>query len=121
LARQSPAVYLPDLAMTLANFGRLDAMQNRMEESRDSYEEAVKIERQLAQQSPAVYLPDLAMMLNNLARVDRIENRFEESRAHYQEALSVLRQLPQSDSRYAGEAASVEASLAELNKNSHSQ
>ena len=121
LARQSPAVYLPDLAMTLANFGRLDAMQNRMEESRDSYEEAVKIERQLAQESPAVYLPDLAMMLNNLARVDRIENRFEESRAHYQEALSVLRQLPQSDSRYAGEAASVEASLAELNKNSHSQ
>ena len=71
-------MYLPDLAMTLSNFGRLDAIQNRMDDARQHYEEALKIDRQLAQQNPAVYLPDMAMTLNNLGRVDRLQNRIEE-------------------------------------------
>jgi len=120
LAEQSPAAYLPDLGMTLTDFARVNAMQNRMDEARHHYEEALKINRQLAEQNPAVYLRDLAMTLNSLGRVDRIQNRIEESRAHYQEALILLRQMSQGDSRYAGEAARVEATLEELNKNGNS-
>ena len=40
-----------------------------MDDARQHYEEAVKIDRQLAEQNPAVYLPDLAMSLSNLGRV----------------------------------------------------
>jgi tetratricopeptide (TPR) repeat protein len=116
LAEQSPAVYLPDLAMTLTDFGRLDAIQNRMEDAHQHYGEALKIRRQLAEQNPAVYLPDVAMTLDSLARVDRLQNRIAESRAYYEEALSLLKRLSQSDGRYMGPVAKVEASLGELEK-----
>jgi tetratricopeptide (TPR) repeat protein len=116
LAQQSPAVYLPDLAMTLTNFARLDAVRNRMEDAHRHYEEAVKINRQLAQQNPAVYLPNLAMVLYSLGRVNQFESRIEDSRADYQEALSLFRGLAQSDNRYAGQVATVEAGLGELEK-----
>jgi len=121
LAEQSPSVYLPDLAMTLINFGRLDAIQNQMDEARQHYEEALKIHRQLAEQNPAVYLPDLAMTLNNLGKVDRLQNRIAESRARYQEALSLFRNLVQSDNKYAGDIAKVEASLEELDERAPSK
>jgi len=51
----------PDLAMTLSDFARLNAIQNRMDEARPLYEEALSAYRQLAAQNPAVYLPDMAM------------------------------------------------------------
>jgi hypothetical protein len=54
------------------------------------------------------------MTLNNLGRVDQLQNRIEDSRAHYQEALSILLKLSQTDSRYAGAVASVQASLQQL-------
>jgi tetratricopeptide (TPR) repeat protein len=115
LAQQSPAVYLPDLAMTLTDFGRLNAAQGQMDEARKDYEEAVNIDRQLAQQKPVAYSRNLVMTLNNLGRVDRLQNRTEESRTHYQEALDLLRQLPQDD-RYARDQAALENSLEELSR-----
>ena len=54
------------MAATLNNLGILDRLQNRMDDARQHYEEALKIYRQLAQQNPAKYLPDVAMTLNNL-------------------------------------------------------
>jgi tetratricopeptide (TPR) repeat protein len=92
-----------------------------MDEARQHYEEALKIERQLAEQNSAVYLPDLAMALSNLGRVDQLQNRIEESRVHYEEALSLLRKLSQGDKRYAGDVARVEASLEELGKKAPAQ
>ena len=38
LAEHNPAVYLPDVAMTLNNLGRVDRLQNRIEESRAHYQ-----------------------------------------------------------------------------------
>jgi len=38
LAEQNPAKYLPNVAMTLNEFGFLDATENRMEEARQHYE-----------------------------------------------------------------------------------
>jgi tetratricopeptide (TPR) repeat protein len=114
-------VYLPDLAMTLTNFGRVDAIQNRMEEARQHYEEVLKIYRQVAEQNPAVYLPDLAMTLNNLGKVDQLQNRIEESRAHYQEALNIYRKLVQGDGKYAGDVARIEQSIEGLPEKSPSR
>jgi tetratricopeptide (TPR) repeat protein len=107
--------------MTLTNFAGADAVRNKLEDARRHYEEAVKIDRQLAQKNPTPYLANLAMTLNSLGRVDQFENRIEESRANYQEALSLLRSLAQSDNRYAGQAAAVEASLQELDKKTPSR
>jgi tetratricopeptide (TPR) repeat protein len=121
LVQQDPAVYLPDLAMTLSNLARVDRFQNRMDEARQHYEDAVKIDRQLAQQNPDAYLPYLAMALTELALVESSQNRIEESRAHYQEALSLLQKLSQTDARYAGDVARVEASLQELNQRNNSR
>src|ERR1039458_8329231 len=103
--------------MTLTNLGLLDAVQHRMDAARQHYEEALKIERQLAGQNSAVYLPDLAMALDNLGRVDRLQGRIEESRDHYQEAMTIYQELSKADpNRYANDVARVEASLKELQK-----
>lgn len=121
LAEQSPAVYLADLAMTLTNIGRLDVIQNRMDEARQHYEEALKSYHQLAEENDDLYLPDLAGTLNNLGLVDINQNRIEASREHYQEALILFRKLFQTDSKYAGDVARVEASLQALDKKTHAQ
>jgi tetratricopeptide (TPR) repeat protein len=55
-----------DVATTLNNLGILHLDQNRMEEARKAYDEALTIRRQLAKQNPEAYLPDLAGTLNNL-------------------------------------------------------
>jgi hypothetical protein len=41
ILRVNPTVHLPDMAMTLSDFGRIDQLQNRIEESRAHYEEAL--------------------------------------------------------------------------------
>jgi len=58
------------MATTLTNLGAVDGVQNRMEEGRQHYEEALKIYSQLAQQNPATYLPDVAATLNNSGNFD---------------------------------------------------
>jgi len=121
LAAESPAAYQPDLAMTLTNYGLLDASQNLMDRARQHYEEALQIDRELARENPAVYLPNVAMALTNLGRVAQIQNHSDECRVRYQEALVVLRTLAQTDSRYAGEAARVQASLDVLGKKASSR
>ena len=92
-----------------------------MDDARQHYEEALKINRQLVEQNPAVYLPDMAMTLSNLGRVDQLQNRMDEARQHYEEALNLLQKLSQGDKRYAGDVARVEASLEKLEKKAPSQ
>jgi tetratricopeptide (TPR) repeat protein len=60
------------VAATLNNLGSMDRLQNRLDEARKHYEEALKIHRQLAEQNPAKYLPNMAMMLNELGLLDAI-------------------------------------------------
>jgi tetratricopeptide (TPR) repeat protein len=121
LAQQNSGMYLPYLALTLESLGRVDRIQNQMDQARQEYDEALESYRELAQRDPYHYLPYVAVTLDNLGLVDRNQNRIEESREHYQEALELLQRLVQSDHRYAGEIASVEASLDALGKKAPSQ
>ena len=67
LAAASPAVYAPDLAMSLNNLAnRLSAVGER-NEALESAREAVELYRGLAEGSPQAYTPRLAGSLNTLA------------------------------------------------------
>ena len=61
------------LADSLNNLGNVDQQQNRIDDARKHYEEALKIRSQLADKDPATYLPDVAATLNNLGNLDRDE------------------------------------------------
>jgi tetratricopeptide (TPR) repeat protein len=87
-----------NIAMTLNNLGMLDRAQNRMEEARRAYDEALKIRRGLAQKNPDMYLPDVATTLNNLGNLDSDQTRMEEARLAYDEALEIYRELAQKNS-----------------------
>jgi protein O-mannosyl-transferase len=87
----------PNTAMTPNNLENLNTEQQRMDEARLQYEEALKIRRELAQENPAAYLPDMANTLINLANHDRTQKRIDEAREHYEEALKIHRQLAQQD------------------------
>ncbi|MGA8657615.1 MAG: tetratricopeptide repeat protein [Chthoniobacterales bacterium] len=84
-----------ELALTLNNLGVLDSDQNRLEEARNDYGEALKIYRELAQRDPQTYLPSVARTLNNLGILDREQNRSEEARTDYSEGLKICRELAQ--------------------------
>ena len=91
----------PDqVARLLNNLGVLSSDENRNDDARHQYEEALKTYRQLAQDNPALYLPDVAMLLNNLGVLSRTENRNNEARRQYEEALKIRRQLAQNDRVY---------------------
>lgn len=62
---------------TLNDLGILDAIQNRPDDARRKYEEALQSYRQLAQREPGTYIPYVAATLNNLALVDEGQNRIE--------------------------------------------
>ena len=81
------------VAVVLNNLGFLDIAQNRLDEARAHYEEALKIRRQLADKNPDAYLPYVATTLNNLGNLDSAQNRLDEARAHHEEALKIRRQL----------------------------
>jgi tetratricopeptide (TPR) repeat protein len=66
-----------------------------MDESRQHWEEASKIYRQLAQQNPGMYLPFLAITLNDLGNLDRFQNRTDDACRHYEDALKIFRQMAQ--------------------------
>ena len=82
-----------------SRLGQLDRLQNRMDEARQHYEEALRSYRQLAQQNPDAYLLDMATALNNLGTVDGIQNRMDDARQHFEEALKIYRQPGAAESR----------------------
>jgi hypothetical protein len=47
--QKEPETYLPEVAQTLINLGTVDGAQNRAEEARKAFAEALKIYRELAQ------------------------------------------------------------------------
>ncbi len=93
LAKQNPAAYLPDLAISLNNLGISLSELGRREEALTPTQEAVNIRRALAKQNPAAYQPDLAMSLNNLGiRLSELGRR-EEALTPTQEAVNIRRVL----------------------------
>jgi tetratricopeptide (TPR) repeat protein len=70
LADLNPVVYLPDVAMTLSNLGRVDRLQNRIEESRARYQEALSLLRKLGQ-GDSKYAGDIARVEASLEELDK--------------------------------------------------
>jgi tetratricopeptide (TPR) repeat protein len=65
-----------NIADTVNNLGVLDSDENRIDDARRDYEEALKIDRELAQKNPDTYLPDVAGTLVNLGALDRDQKRW---------------------------------------------
>jgi tetratricopeptide (TPR) repeat protein len=84
---------LAKVGALLNNLGVLHSAQNRMEEARNAYQEALQDYRLLAEKNPDVYLPYVAGTLNNLGILHSDQNRMEEARNAYQEALQNYRLL----------------------------
>ena len=57
LAQKEPETYLAYVAATLNNLGILDRAQNRPEEARKAFEEALNIYKSLAKQDPDQFSP----------------------------------------------------------------
>jgi len=83
--------------LMLHNRRLLHSRQNRMEEARKEFKEALKINRELAQKNPETYLPE-AMTLNNRPAPHCQQNRMEEAWQEFKEALKINRELGQKNS-----------------------
>ncbi|MGB9235699.1 MAG: tetratricopeptide repeat protein [Terriglobales bacterium] len=95
--RLAAALLNPETAMTHDDLQYFDTGQKRMEAAREHYEEALRLDYQLAKQNPEAYLSPLAMILNDFGVLDKMQNRIDEQRRHYGEALQYFRQLAKSD------------------------
>jgi tetratricopeptide (TPR) repeat protein len=80
-------------ALTLNNLGNLDRAQNRMNEARQHFEEALRIFNELTRKNPDIYLPQVGATLGNLGNLDRAEKRMDEARQHFEEALWIFNEL----------------------------
>jgi tetratricopeptide (TPR) repeat protein len=81
----------------LNNLGIVDNAQNRLDEARQAYDEALKICRELAQKNPDTYLPYVAGTLNNLGTLDHAQNRMDEARKAFDEALGIYQRFASRD------------------------
>jgi tetratricopeptide (TPR) repeat protein len=80
-------------ATTLNNLGNLQTDKNEYEKAEESYEEALRLYRELAATNPKTYGPDVAMTLNNLGTLSRDKNEYEKAEESYEEALELYREL----------------------------
>jgi tetratricopeptide (TPR) repeat protein len=105
------------VAATLNNLGLLYHDQNRMDDARQAYEEALNIRRELARKNPETYLPDMAMTLNNLGVLHHDQNRMDEARQAYEEALSIYKKFAARDpERFQAEITKLNVLLTGLGK-----
>ena len=81
LAQTNPTAHLPDLAVSLNNFGALLDAVSRSEEALVTTKEAIEYYRQLTQTNPGTYSPKLAMALNNLGNQLATAGQREEAEA----------------------------------------
>src|SRR2546423_1601144 len=83
--------------MTLNNLGNLHGNQNRMEEARKAYEEALATYRTLAASNPDTYLPYVARTLCGLGRMHFATHKLKEARAALTEALNIYLKFAERD------------------------
>jgi tetratricopeptide (TPR) repeat protein len=89
-----------DLALALNEMGLLNIAENRMEDARHAFAEALVIGRELAKKNPESYQPFVALTLNALGVLDMRQNRIEEARQAYSEALTIGRELAKKSPEY---------------------
>lgn len=82
-----------EISMTLNSLGSLLYAQQELPGSRNAYEEALAIRRELMVLHNGLFRPDLAMTLNNLAEVLRVQGEVARAREFFEEALSAYRKL----------------------------
>lgn len=83
----------PAFAMTANRVDGLGTEQQRLDEARRQYEEALKIHRQRVQHDPNNYMPQFAMTLNEIGILDAKQNRTDDARRYYEEALLRYQEL----------------------------
>lgn len=98
LAQKNPAVYLPDVSITLSNIGAIYETNNDFEKAGIYYKEALSIIRPFALENPEIYLPKQSIILNNLGLFYKHNNNIIAAIAYYEEALDVRRKIGQSNS-----------------------
>ena len=114
-----PDRYLPLLAKNLNDLGVLEQNQNRMDDARTHYEEALQIQSSLPKQDPNS-LPGTAMMLHNLAGLEVVQNRPDDARKHLESAIAIYRRLAEREpERYAVNLAANLRDLAVLERSQH--
>jgi len=80
-------------ADVMNNMGNAQWNNNAYPAAEASYQEALKIYKELAAKNPDAYLPDVAMTLNNLGVLYWNQNKYPAAEASYQEALKIRREL----------------------------
>lgn len=71
MAESNPETYLPDVATTLNNLGVLHRDQNRMDEARKAYEEALTIYEKFAGENSERFKGDVTRIRLLLRSLDK--------------------------------------------------
>ena len=85
------------IAGMLNNLGVLHSDQNRKEEARKAYEEALAIRRKLAAANPDTYLPDVARVLWGMGRMHAAMDQAAGARRAFGEALEIFEKFAERD------------------------
>jgi tetratricopeptide (TPR) repeat protein len=103
------------IALTLNNLGVLHSDQNRMEEARKAYDEALVTYRKLAASNPDTYLPYVARVLWGIGRMSLATHKREEAEAALTEALNIYTNFAERDpAQYGPYLRAVKADLAKV-------
>ena len=93
LAKENPATYQSDVAMTLSNLGTLYSAKNEQKKAENAYVEALAIRRKLAKENPRTYGTYVAATLNNLGNLYRGKNEQKKAMNAFEKALAIRRNL----------------------------
>jgi len=104
-----------EAAVTLNNLGLLDRDQKLMDEAQKEFQEALKIERELAREDPDTYLSNVAGTLNNLGTLNNRQGQAEKAKKQFEEALQIYRELAQKDSFEKADVADMLGGVGTLN------
>lgn len=96
--KNNPAMFQPDLAMTLSNLGSLVAADSsRRVEAEKLFQEALKTYRSLVKNDPAIYLPIIANTLNAFGNAYLNWQQLSEALPYLQEAAEIFTICAQQD------------------------
>ncbi len=85
------------IATTLNNLGVLHSDQNRMEEARKAYDEALATYRQLARSNPDTYLPYVARVLWGMGGMHAAMNQPAEARGAFAASIEIFQKFAAKD------------------------
>lgn len=111
LAQSNPQAFLPDLAMSLNNLGKMLSDLGRREKALVAAQEAADIRRKLAEKNPQAFLPDLARSLGAYGNALLGLERYGEASRAFHDGLVHLAPFFQKHPQAFGEIASASRQL----------